>query len=418
VNTRVLLIGVLSVLLSCTKDERRIAPETTAQEKRAVATIASPTGAGAAEPHLYATEDDVILSWLEPVAESKRFALRFARYRSGEWSPARTIVERDDLFVNWADFPSVVEDRKGTLFAHWLQKSAPNVYSYDVWMATSTDGGLTWGRPFVLNRDGKKTEHGFVTLAPLPDSGVAATWLDGRNMTEGGHEHEGGDMTIRYATVDARGSIQSDVELDERACECCNTGMTVTSSGPVIVYRDRSPEEIRDISFVRRTASGWTEPRSLHADGWKINGCPVNGPQVDSIGSRVAVSWFTAAQERQRAYVAFSDDAGARFGPPIVIDDGKPAGRVDVVMLDESSALVCWLEQTQAGAEIRARIVKPAGTVEPAMKIADSSAARAAGFPRIARSGRDVWFAWTDQSATTKRVRVARGTFGVQLALR
>ncbi|HVE70521.1 MAG TPA: sialidase family protein [Thermoanaerobaculia bacterium] len=375
--------------------------------------LPSPAGAGAAEPFLAVTRDGVLLSWLEPVANTDRVALRFARYGSGQWSAPRTIVERNDLFVNWADFPSIVEDAKGALFAHWLQKSGKGTYSYDVQMAASPDGGATWGKPFLLNRDGKEAEHGFVTLAALPDGGVGATWLDGRKMTGGDHAgHDmGGDMGIRYATVSANGTIAEDVELDDRTCECCTTGMTMTSSGPVIVYRDRSPEEVRDIAYVTKTANGWTKPARVNADDWKIDACPVNGPQADAIGKRVVTAWFTAAQEKGRAYVAFSDDGGVTFAKPVQIDDGKPIGRLDVLLLDEEIALVTWLEQTQAGGEIRARRVTRAGKAEPAMKIADSSTARAAGFARTARIERDVYFAWTEQTANSKRVHIARGRF-------
>ena len=45
------------------------------------------------------------------------------------------------------------------------------------------------------------------------------------------------------------------------------------------------------------------------------------------------------------------------------------------------------------------------------MKIAESSTARAAGFARIARVGRDVFFAWTEQSADGKRIHIARRRF-------
>lgn len=372
------------------------------------ADVTTPAGAGAATPFLFASNDSLLLSWLEPVANSDRVALRFARLAGGTWSDVRTIAERNDFFVNWADFPSVVEDRRGVLFAHWLQKSGKEVYAYDVRMAISSDSGRTWSDSFVLNRDGTKTEHGFTSLAPLPGGGVAAAWLDGRKMTPGKEE---GEMTLRYATVDAKGGIRTEAELDGRACECCTTGMTVAKSGPVIAYRDRSGEEVRDIAVVRKTARGWSSPRLLHADGWKINGCPVNGPQVDAFADRVAVAWFTGAGERGRAFVAFSDDGGAFFGPPVAIDDGKPVGRVDIVMLDAETALVTWSEQTASGAEIRARRVGRNRKATPSVKVADSSTARAAGFPRIARIGRDVYFAWTEQNATTKRIHLARLRF-------
>ena len=77
-------------------------------------------------------------------------------------------------------------------------------------------------------------------------------------------------------------------------------------------------------------------------------------------------------------------------------------------MLDERTALVSWLEQTPQGAEIRARRVSRDGIPAPSIKIADSATARAAGFARMARVGRDVYFTWTEQSATSKRVHVAR----------
>jgi hypothetical protein len=371
--------------------------------------IASPAGAGAAEPFLFAARDSILLSWLEPVPDTKKFALRFARYRNGRWTAPQTIVERDDLFVNWADFPSVVEDEKGTLFAHWLQKSGAATYAYDVRMATSSDG-RSWSEPFLLNRDGTRSEHGFVSLAALPKGGVAATWLDGRKMKSGGgHEHDGGDMTVRYAEVSADGSLRGETELDARACECCATGMTLTAHGPLIVYRDRSAEEVRDIARVGRTASGWTAPTRVRADQWKINACPVNGPQIDAIGDRVATAWFTAAQEKGRVFAAFSDDGGVSFGNAVQVDEGKPIGRVDILLLDPDNALVTWIEQTAGGGAIRARRVHRTGTMQPSVKIADSSTARAAGFPRIARLGSDIYVAWTDQSAETKKLHLARG---------
>lgn len=413
------LFIVVTLLVGCAEERKEAAPPPqqgkAAAPQSVVEEIPSPSGPGAAEPFLSATRDGVLLSWLEPVAGSDRVALRFSRYTGGEWSAARTIVDRNDLFVNWADFPSIVEDAKGTLFAHWLQKSGKGTYSYDVQMAASTDGGATWGKPFLLNRDGKQAEHGFVTLAALPDGGVGATWLDGRNMTGGGHDsggHDaGGDMSIRYATVDASGSVANDVELDGRACECCTTGMTMASGGPVVVYRDRSADEVRDIAYVTKTAAGWTKPARVHADEWKINACPVNGPQADAIGNRVVTAWFTAAQDKGRAFVAFSEDGGVTFGRQVQIDDGKPIGRLDVLLLDAETALVTWLEQSATGGEIRARRVRRNGAPDAAIKIADSSAARAAGFARTAKLGTVVYVTWTEQSATSKQVHVARVRF-------
>ena len=399
-----------AAVMGCREEKPVVAANAPAPVKAgAVERLDVPSGEGAAEPFLFSTSSGLLLSWLEPVANTDRVALRIARHDGAKWSAPRTVVERNDLFVNWADFPSVVEDAKGALFAHWLQKSGPNTYAYDVVMATSRDGGATWSKPFLLNRDGKQTEHGFVSLAPLAGGGVGATWLDGRNMqVGGGHEHDAGDMTLRYATVDADGAISSDVELDDRTCECCTTGMTIAAQGPLIVYRDRFADETRDISYVRLNGREWSKPQPLRQDGWRINACPVNGPQIDSIGNAVATAWFTAANEQQRVYAAFSNDGGAKFGETITVDDGKPAGRVDLVMISADSAVVAWLEQTGAGAEIRARRIGRDGIRTPSLKVADSSTARATGFTRIAKVSDAIYFAWTEQDAKSKRIRLAR----------
>jgi hypothetical protein len=357
--------------------------------------IAIPSRAGAGEPFLYATKSSLIVSWTEPNA------LRFARFDGVKWSDARTIVDGSDVAANWANSPSVIEDANGVMFAHWLQKSGAG-YSSDVRVTTSHDGGRTWSKSFLLNRDGKKTEHGFVSLAPLTGGGVAALWLDGRKMREG---TEDGEMTLRYATIDANGFVRGESEIDARVCECCGTAMTIAKSGPFVAYRDRSANEVRDVVSMRKLSNGWTRPRAVHDDGWKMAGCPVNGPQADSIGDRVAVAWFTGAHDKPRAYVAFSNDGGATFAKPVTIDEGQPAGRVDVVMIDDDSALVTWVEQTQAGGEIRARRVHRNGTIEAWSKIASIGATR--GFPRVARLTGNSYFAWTEQNGKTKRIHMA-----------
>lgn len=405
---------IVMLVLGCSEQKK---PEEPVAQKKSVApapakpvaatvtSMPSPAGRGDAEPFLAATRDGVLLSWLEPLG-AHRSAFRFARYRAGKWEAPRTITQGDDLVVNAADFPSIAEDSNGVLFAHWLQKHGAE--SSDVRMALSRDGGASWNPSFLLNRDGKDAEHGFVTLALLPRGGVAAAWLDGRNLPAG----EGsGDMTLRYATVDGNGAIADETEVDKRTCECCTTGMAMTSTGPVIVYRDRSPEEIRDIASVRRDASGWSQPRLVHADNWKINGCPVNGPQVDAIGNSAAVAWFTAANGQPRVYAAFSNDGGKTFGDAIVIDDSKPVGRVDVVMLDDNSAVVSWVKESAAGAEIRALRISRSGAPASPLSIATTTTARAAGFPRIVRSGNDVWFTWTEHDADGANVRLAKAAF-------
>lgn len=362
----------------------------------------SPAGVDSREPELSTTPDGrIMLSWVEKVGD-KRYALRFATRDAANWSKASTVAEGENWFVNWADFPSVIALADGSLAAHWLVKSGTGTYAYDVNIARSKDGGKTWGKPIVPHTDKTQTEHGFVSLVPLPDGRVGAIWLDGRNLKDV-KDHEGDEhtplpvsMTLRYAVIDAEGKLSDETQLDERVCECCQTSAAMTPEGAIAVYRDRSDREVRDIHFVTRQQGNWSGPRPVYSDNWEISGCPVNGPSVAVDGQRVAVGWFTGANDSPRVKVAFSNDAGATFAGPIEVDDGETLGRVDVLLLPDGSALVSWLSGTAEGGAIKVRRVQPDGSLGEAAVIAKTDISRSSGFPRMARLGDEVHFAWTE----------------------
>jgi len=387
-----------------------VASQVAAQDASGVREIESPAGPASGEPNLVAGADGrVYLSWVE-AAGDKGHALRFSVLDGNKWSAPRTIAEGGNWFVNWADFPSLIALGDGTLAAHWLVKAGPGTYAYNVNVALSRDGGRTWSKPMAPHRDGTLTEHGFVSMIPIGGRRVGAVWLDGRKMaseaSQGAHGHAEGEMTLRFATIGRDGTLADETLLDGRVCECCQTSAAVTAEGAIVVYRDRSDKEVRDIGVVRFEKGKWTEPRVLNVDGWEIHGCPVNGPSVAADGRRVAAAWFTAAKEKPRVNVIFSSDAGATFGPAIQVDDGSPMGRVQVLMLGDGSALVVWMERAASGAEIRARRIWPDGSRDKSITVAESSSARASGFPRMARAGDSVIFAWT-QTGSPSRVRTA-----------
>jgi len=374
--------------------------------------VEAPAGVGSGEPYLSSSEDGVLMSWLEAAAEGGH-DLWVSRLSETGWTERRRVVRRTDLFVNWADFPSVNASVDGTLWAHWLQKRPGTGLAYDVRVARSRDGGTTWSDAWTPHADGTATEHGFVTTFPV-DDGMGLVWLDGRKYAPDDTGAEPArEMSLRHRIVGADGTPGPETLLDGRTCDCCQTDAALTSRGVVVVYRDRSAQDVRDTYVTRWTDGGWTEGIPVHRDGWVISGCPVNGPAVDAAGDAVAVAWFTAAADQPRVYVAFSEDAGASFGAPVRVDGGNPSGRVDVRMLPDGSAAVSWLERRdQEGAELRLASFGPHGRNGAPVVVASSSSARASGFPRMVLTpwnDREVVMAWTDVSdADRPRVRVAR----------
>ncbi len=374
----------------------------------------TPAGPGSGEPNLTVAPDGrILLSWIEPAGEDSHI-LRYAELSKGSgWSEPRTIAEGRDWFVNWADFPAMAALPDGTLFAHWLARNGSGTYAYDVRVSASRDAGQTWSDPVVPHRDGTQTEHGFVSMTPWSGQAMGLVWLDGRKTVGATHGGDGpqAEMSLLHSTLDREGRLGPETVLDGRVCDCCQTDSAVAAGATVVVYRDRSEQEVRDMSVVRFVDGRWTEPRSLAQDGWVMNGCPVNGPSIAAAGARVAAAWFTAAQERPRVKVAFSSDAGASFGDPIVVDDGRPIGRVDVVMAGDGGALVSWLEQAEKGTELRVRGIAPDGARGEALMVADSSAARSSGFPRMVDSNGEIALAWRDSMdpPTVRSALLTRG---------
>jgi hypothetical protein len=346
-----------------------------------------------------------ILTWLEP-NPSGSAALRFAVRTAGRWSAPATIVESDRFFVNWADFPSLIETADGQWVVHFLEKTEAKPYAYHVRLMTSKDQGRTWSAPFTAHDDTSPTEHGFVAMVPRPEAGADLVWLDGRAM--GGPE--GGPMSIRTRPITSVGKLGTETELDGRSCECCQATMARTPDGLVAAYRDRSEAEVRDIALVRQVGGRWTEPTIVAADGWVHRACPVNGPSLAADGRDVALTWYTGVGDTPHVYTVLSHDGGATFGPRVQVNEGVTLGRVASVGLGDGAFAALWLEDAGEGQAVwRLRRIDRSGRAGPARDVERVTRARLAGFPRIVRSGAEILLTFT-ASGADGGIRVYRVT--------
>jgi hypothetical protein len=353
----------------------------------------------------------VILSWVESVRDRSR--LRVSVRSQDAWTDARTVAEGQDWFVNWADFPAVAASDGRRCVATWLAKNGPATFAYAVHFALSQDGGNEWIDEGALHTDPSATEHGFVSLVSLDPGRFAAVWLDGRHTPSEGAAskgaHAGGSMTLYTRVIESDGTLGEEVELDDRVCDCCQTSAVLTDDGYLVVaYRDRSFEEVRDISVIRgrpTDAQSWSRPKTVHLDGWKMPGCPVNGPSLAASGQRVALAWYTdGVNGKPSVFVAFSLDGARSFDAPITVDDGQPLGRVDACFLPGGELVVSWLEIADGRAAWRARVFSKRGIAGPSSEIAIATGARSDGFLRIELLDDRILAAWTDPAGGGVRV--------------
>lgn len=366
-----------------------------------------PTGAGSTSPKLTVGDGRTILSWLE-LTESGA-TLTFAERTSSGWSEPRVVRSGSDLVVNDADVPSVRPLSGGTLVAHWLQEDGPDPEAYTLPLSWSRDGGRTWSQPTYPHHDKTQTQHGFASLFQAPGAGLGLVWLDGRGTSATRPDAPEGSMALWAAVYGLDGRQTGEKAIDSRVCECCQTSVTTTSEGVIVAYRDRSADEVRDIYVTRFDGNQWSAPAAVHADGWQINGCPVNGPAVDARGRDVAVAWYTAKNDEGQVLAVFSYDGGRTFGQPIRVDDRASLGRVGIALLADGSAVVSFVESGNPS-QFRARRIEQHGTRSPAVTVANVSGMQ---HPQLAQGRDELVFAWTEAGKNGPPVvRTARASLG------
>ena len=364
-----------------------------------------PAGIPATGPRISGDETTgLVLSWMEK--DDDGASLHYARLEDGSWSDANVVVDGVDMFVNWADMPSVQPMGPGRLAAHWLEMSADMTYAYDVVFVQSADDGQSWSDPIRPHSDGTETEHGFVSM--FSDGRRAGlVWLDGRKMVnEVTDDPTSSGMTLRAAFIDENTEVQDEQLVDELICDCCQTDIAVASSGPVAVYRDRSTAEIRDIYVTRFADEQWQPGNPVASDNWEIPGCPVNGPSIIADGDFVAVAWFTGSGGRPVIKLGMSNDSGETFGEPLEVADGSVLGRVGLVHLGKGVVAVSWLQSGADGSHdvvVRKIEAGAAGSVHTVAHNAGSFSV-----PQIGLDGDDLVFVWTETDEFENSVHSAR----------
>ena len=346
-----------------------------------------------AQPNLVSSNGSLTLSWISSKEENKA-SLNYSRYMEGRWIKPQVIASGSDWFINWADFPAHAINQDLIITSH-LKKSASGKYTYDVVLNLQKLSGEKIKEDFLLNTDGVKAEHGFVSIIANNKKGFFITWLDGRNTIEKKLDGDHKPMTIRFAEITDKGDVIKESELDASTCDCCQTSIAITNDGPIVVYRDRGEKEVRDIYSVKNINGTWEEPNVVHDDGWIINGCPVNGPKVAVNSKDLAIAWFTVSNDNPLVNVSFSKNNGNSFGAPVKVNDHDAIGRVDVSFLNDKEVIVSYMEVDDIGTYLRIKKVSFDGKISEPITISKIDGGRNTGVPQLEIIDSEIFIVWT-----------------------
>lgn len=372
-----------------------------------------PVAAGSLAPDLALdAHGRMLLAWMERGPGQERRVQLAIHTPARVWASPRTVAQGTNLIANAVDTPHVLATPDGTVWVQWLASSKAAAAGYDVMLARSGDQGEHWGPRITVNDDGLAAEHGFAALWPQGKDQLGIVWLDGREQAAAAAgsmpmHHGQGATQVRSNVFDPKLERATDSVLDVRSCDCCQTTVAMTRRGPLLAWRDRDVDEVRDIVTARLSASTWGEGRSVHRDAWRIEACPVAGPALAAQGNDVAVVWYTEAGGVPSLRLARSVDAGDRFQVPIGVDEGHAVlGRAAVAM-DSANIWVAWLrEQAGAQALMLARYSSDMSQRLQIIEVATLAAGGlASGYPRMLSQGDGVYLVWTDVVDSAPQLR-------------
>jgi hypothetical protein len=333
-----------------------------------------------------------VLAWF--AEEGSASHLYLARPGAGAGRPVR--VDPDGRPVaSIHQPPGLAVGPGGEIYLTWSSpRPDGGMFSQDLWLSRSLDGGQTFDPPLRLSDD-RPGSHSFEGIAVGRDGSLAVSWIESR---EGERR-----VLVRAAAVVERGSrIRSVTTVGDEVCVCCRVGAAAGPGDTVALgWRRVFPGDIRDmvVSVSRDGGRTFADPARVSADGWKINACPHRGgvTAVDGRG-RIHIAWYTEGRGgRPDVLYAVSDD-GRRFSRPVrlPISAGTIPDNVRLAVDGAGRAFVVWEERTAVRQRVLVRtLAEGARALGPARALSRAIKAYA---PDV-RPGRDgaVLAAWNEE---------------------
>lgn len=302
--------------------------------------------------------------------------------------------------------PAMALGPEGGLYVAWTARASGSEFAAVIRFTRSTDGGATFAPPVRVNRDTPPSSRGFESMAVGPDGKVHIVWLDGR-------EKKPGVSSAYYAaSTDGGKTFSDDLLIDDGACPCCRTAVTVSDTGVVYAgWRKVFKGEVREIVAARSVDGGaFTPPAVVGNDGWEIAGCPHRGPSLAVSGDgALNVAWYTEGSEMTPSVYAARSTDGVSFSKKALPWARSSFPDHPVMTIAGGARVAAWEETTP----VLGRVVFMAEGDEKPEQL--NQGVRRAHDPLISVNNRgDLLVGWVQEEIRTSRFvfRLARAASG------
>ncbi|MCX7898672.1 MAG: glycoside hydrolase [Methylocystis sp.] len=228
--------------------------------------------------------------------------------------------------------PKITPLADGALLASYTTRPDRQMIG-TIFTARSTDGGKTFSAPKAMLSEGGQRFESFVVDRK---GRIYAAWLDKTHALKAkaeGREFAGSGVAFAYSD-DGGQTFQGKTILLDHACECCRTAGALDKDGrAVFAWRQVLDNGARDhyVAKLAKDAATIATTR-VSDDEWVINSCPHHGPSITIDDAGWHVVWFTKGQKRQGLFYAASRDGGKSFSEPQKFgDDAKAPSHPSVI---------------------------------------------------------------------------------------
>ncbi len=218
-----------------------------------------------------------------------------------------------------------------------------------VWMTRSADDGKT----FASERNilDAKTGIDEPTITADAQGNVYALWLDGR-LPQNAENQIASPLFMARSTdngVTFGPNVAMKTDFPGRGCSCCMLWARVVGPELYVAFRT-GYRNVRDMILLHGPKTGNVfQAARVSEDHWQIEGCPMSGPRFAVLPAsgaappRVLIAWMSQG----KVYWTHSEDGGKTFAPRIAAPDGGSGNYPTILGNRRGQICLLWTREGQ-----------------------------------------------------------------------